>query len=264
MANSRFEYVKEFEKENYLLPETYIVVRVDGRGFHRFSDHYGFKKPNDDRALGVINDAAMAIVKTMPDVMMAYGDSDEYSFLLKKDCQLFERREAKLVSTFASTFTAYYIQLWSKHFDNKPLDMSRLPTFDARCVLYPTIKSVRDYFSWRQADCHINNLYNTTFWNLVLGGLTPQQAEEELRGSASSDKHEILFSKFSINYNNEPEIYKKGTIIVREMEGEEVPKEPLTQRQMQRLMKKNKMWISQLHVDIIKDTFWNDRPWLLS
>lgn len=31
MANSRYEYVKKFEKENYLLPDTYIVIRVDGR-----------------------------------------------------------------------------------------------------------------------------------------------------------------------------------------------------------------------------------------
>lgn len=29
---------------------------------------------------------------------------------------------------------------------------------------------VRDYISWRQADCHINNLYNTCFWALVGDG----------------------------------------------------------------------------------------------
>lgn len=29
---------------------------------------------------------------------------------------------------------------------------------------------VRDYFAWRQADCHINNLYNTCFWALVADG----------------------------------------------------------------------------------------------
>lgn len=27
--------------------------------------------------------------------------------------------------------------------------------------------NLRDYLSWRQADVHINNLYNTCFWNLV-------------------------------------------------------------------------------------------------
>lgn len=36
MANSKYEYVKLFEKESYLLPETWIVLRVDGRGFHKY------------------------------------------------------------------------------------------------------------------------------------------------------------------------------------------------------------------------------------
>ena len=35
MANSKFEYVKEFERHDKLLLQTFIVVRIDGRGFHR-------------------------------------------------------------------------------------------------------------------------------------------------------------------------------------------------------------------------------------
>lgn len=37
------------------------------------------------------------------------------------------------------------------------------------------------------------------------------------QGTISSDKNEILFSKFGINYNNEPEIYKKGSVIFRDV-----------------------------------------------
>ena len=36
MANSKFEYVKQFEHEQRLLPHCWIVVRLDGRGFHRY------------------------------------------------------------------------------------------------------------------------------------------------------------------------------------------------------------------------------------
>lgn len=39
----------------------------------------------------------------------------------------------------------------------------------------------------------------------------------EGQGSVSADKNEILFSKFGINYNNEPEIYKKGSVIFRDV-----------------------------------------------
>jgi Thg1 C terminal domain len=31
------------------------------------------------------------------------------------------------------------------------------PMFDARAVLYPSDKGLRDYLAWRQADTHINN-----------------------------------------------------------------------------------------------------------
>jgi tRNA(His) guanylyltransferase len=33
----------------------------------------------------------------------------------------------------------------------------------------------------------------------------------------AADKNEILFSRFSINYNNEPEIYRKGSVIFRDV-----------------------------------------------
>lgn len=33
----------------------------------------------------------------------------------------------------------------------------------------------------------------------------------------ASDKNEILFSRFGINYNNEPEIFKKGSVVFRDV-----------------------------------------------
>lgn len=266
MAKSRYEYVKEFERENFLLPDTYVVIRVDGKGFHKFSEAYEFEKPNDLGALQVMNRAALKIMESFPDVLLAYGDSDEYSFLLRKDCQLFERREMKLVSTFAAFMSTNYMYEWNKQFPNKPIREDKLPTFDARAVVYPSTKHVRDYFSWRQVDCHINNLYNTTFWSLVLKGkLSGKEAENRLIGTISSDKNEILFKEFGINYNNELEIFKKGTVLVREYEGNDENLKDLTARQKQRRdKKKRKTSIHEHHRDIIGDEFWTERPYLLS
>ncbi|GMM34888.1 tRNA guanylyltransferase [Saccharomycopsis crataegensis] len=282
MANSQYEVVKQFERENYLLQDTHIVIRVDGRGFHRFTKNYDFSKPNDERALKLMNKAAHCVMESIPDTVLAYGDSDEYSFLLRKDTDLFERREAKLVSTFVSSFTSYYIFYWNDYFVDKKLNLDDgLPTFDGRAVLYPNIKRIRQYFSWRQVDCHINNLYNTTFWTLVIkGGLTPQDAENKLMGTFAKDKNEILFSEFGINYNNEPEIFKKGTVIVRESNEVENVSDalnrtsleeqntgavdaPLSLRQKERRAKKRrKMKIQEHHADIIGDTFWHERSYL--
>jgi hypothetical protein len=35
-----------------------------------------------------------------------------------------------------------------------------------------------------------------------------------LQGTLAADKNEILFSQFNINYNNEPLMYRKGTVLI--------------------------------------------------
>ncbi|RYP57503.1 hypothetical protein DL770_010661 [Monosporascus sp. CRB-9-2] len=254
MANSRYEYVK------------------------LFCAKYGFEKPNDRRALDLMNAAAKALVTELPEITIAYGVSDEYSFVFHKTCTLFDRRSSKLVSTIVSTFTAYYIHLWPSYLPDTPLSPP-LPSFDGRAVCYPAVQNLRDYMSWRQVDCHINNLYNTTFWSLVLrDGMEAKDAEKFLAGTLAADKNEILFSKFGINYNNEAEIFRKGSVVFRDYElvepgshnaAETADKlaQPVQQSKKQdENDKKGRMKARVVveHLDIIKDEFWDKRPWLLS
>lgn len=132
---------------------------------------------------------------------------------------MFNRREAKILTTIVSQFTSYFLFYWKDFFE---IPMKYPPSFDGRIVLYPTDQSLFDYLSWRQVDCHINNLYNTTFWALVLkGNLSKIDAENKLNGTLSKDKNEILHEQFGINYNNENEMYKKGTTIIRHYYDEE-------------------------------------------
>merc|ERR1711862_837505 len=123
-------------------------------------------------------------------------------------------RKDKILTVFVSLFSSSFVFYWKDYFGDEPLHYA--PVFDGRMVIYPTYKTVRDYLSWRQADCHINNLYNTTFWTLVQkGGLSPTDAEKKLQGTLAEDKNEMLFTEFGINYNNEDPMFKKGTIIYR-------------------------------------------------
>lgn len=217
MAKSRFEYVKEFEKRDLLLPQCYIVVRIDGKKFHEFSKFYQFEKPNDLRALRLMNAAAKNVVLHYKnDVILAYGESDEYSFILRHNTTLYNRRQDKLASLFVSLFTSQYVALWPKFFTEQGLDLKHLPFFDSRCVAYPNKTTIKDYLCWRFVDTHINNLYNTVFWQLVQKcGMSTQEAENRLSGTLSNEKQEILFTDCGINYNNELEIFKKGTMINR-------------------------------------------------
>ncbi|XP_051513620.1 probable tRNA(His) guanylyltransferase isoform X2 [Myxocyprinus asiaticus] len=140
------------------------------------------------------------------------------------------------------------------------------PSFDGRVVLYPSNRNLRDYVSWRQADCHINNLYNTTFWTLVQkGGLTTTQAEDRLNGTQAADKNDILFSEFNINYNNEPLMHKKGTTLIWEKVNE------TTTRQIKRpneeetevIVTRTRKTVTTHSCDIIGDQFWEEHPDIL-
>lgn len=120
--------------------------------------------------LNLMNYAAVAVMEEYRDIIMAYGQSDEYSFVFHKSAAIYNRRSAKIMSNVNSLFTSSYVYSWSTWFPNTPLLYP--PSFDARVILYPADQNLKDYLSWRQADVHINNLYNTAFWNLVKSGCT--------------------------------------------------------------------------------------------
>lgn len=185
--------------------------------------------------------SARSVMEELEDIVIAYGQSDEFSFVFKRSSNWFRRRarcwgflplcvsflihHIKLISPFlsfdskfmthvASQFSSSFVFYWNEFFDEQPLLYP--PGFDGRVVLYPTNHTLRDYLSWRQADCkyilnfyslksiwwnmsdcthvfmfpgHINNLYNTVFWTLVQkGGLTTVQADDRLKVSV---KHNL-------------------------------------------------------------------------
>lgn len=53
-------------------------MRIDGRGFSKFTKKHDFTKPNDRRAIDLMNAAAEEVMKQLVDIVIAYGQSDEY------------------------------------------------------------------------------------------------------------------------------------------------------------------------------------------
>ncbi|KAI3944872.1 hypothetical protein MKW92_044232 [Papaver armeniacum] len=125
--------------------------RQEGRSL-KFGDIHEFKKPNDERALKLMNACAEAMFEEFPDLVFSYGVSDEYSFVFKKTTEFYNRRSSKIVSITGTFFTSFYVTKWKDFFPDKDLKKS-IPSFDARTVCYPSTKIVRDYLAWRQVDC---------------------------------------------------------------------------------------------------------------
>ncbi|KAJ1699657.1 hypothetical protein LUZ63_008169 [Rhynchospora breviuscula] len=117
---------------------------------------------------------------------------------------------------------------------------------------------MRDYLAWRQVDCHINNQYNTCFWMLVKSGKTKREAQLRLKGTQTKEKNKILLQQFGINYDELPEMFKKGSCVFRN-KVEEIVKIDGSGNPVKR--RKNIVTID--HVDIIGPKFWDEHPYIL-
>ena len=119
--------------------------------------------------------------------VVGYGQSDEFSFVLRRETSLFGRRASKLATVAASTFAAAYTRFWPLFFPGTPLTAT--PAFDGRAVPYPSTLNLRHYLAWRQADCHVNCQYNACFWALVdRGGVGRTEAAAELKVEREEEK----------------------------------------------------------------------------
>lgn len=151
MANSKYEYVKSFELEDEVMFPNLIVVRIDGRDFSRFSQVHEFEKPNDEAALNLMNSCSAAVLEEYPDIIFAYGFSDEYSFVFKKTSRFYQRRSSKILSLVASFFAAAYVTKWKQFFPQRKLEYA--PSFTSKVVTCATPEVLQVYLAWRQQDC---------------------------------------------------------------------------------------------------------------
>ena len=257
MSKSKYEYVKKFEEHQVCLMDTFIVLRIDGKGFSKFSNLHNFEKPNDLKALCVMNEAAKEVCKNFNDIFLAYGQSDEYSFVLKKKSNLYKRRKDKIISVIVSLFTSAYYFNFEKLFLKKP---EIFPIFDCRIICYPNFKTMWDYFCWRQVDCHINNLYNTCFWKLIQEkNKNNKEAEKILKFTLSDFKNEMLFKEFGINYAKIEAVFRKGSLFVRKkvVDLKKIEKMKNLEGKIKKISSPRKKIVYELlHVDLIQKDFW--------
>ena len=102
----------------FLPRRTYVVIRIDGRAFHKFTE--GLERPYC-RALADALDSAL----------------------------WFDGNVQKIVSVSASIFTAAF---------SRAAQSSKLAAFDSRVMVISQRAEVERYFLWRQLDASANSL----------------------------------------------------------------------------------------------------------
>ena len=180
-----------------VLPGAWVVLRVDGRGFSRFTEAH-YEKPFDPAFHALMLQTARALLEELQGVY-AYTESDEISVLFRPEWKLFDREVEKLVSISAGIASATFTLA------------SRQPAhFDSRLWLGVDIAQVIDYFCWRQADAARCALNGWCYWTLRKAGSSIAAATTALKKQSVATKNELLF-QHGINFNDVPAWQRRGS-----------------------------------------------------
>ena len=176
---------------------SHYIVRIDGRGFHKFTA--GLERPYSRQLADALDAAALHLCADMIGCRFAYGQSDEYSFLLSDieadDAPLwFDGNVQKIVSVSASLFTAAFARAFPSE---------KLAAFDSRIIVIARPSAVEDYFLWRQLDASANSL------NMLASA---HFAHHELDGQSTAAKHDLLHGK-GLNWAKQSADFKRGRVV---------------------------------------------------
>jgi tRNA(His) 5'-end guanylyltransferase len=189
----------ETAHDHCVMPNIYMVARIDGRGFTRMTrEMHPFEHPFDVRFRDYMVATTAHLMACGFRVVYGFTQSDEISLLIHRDETAFARKLRKYDSILVSEASAKFSLL-----------LGEIAAFDCRICQLPNPKVVIDYFRWRQEDAHRNALTAHCYWFLRDRGESVQAATHALEGLSLGAKNEMLFHA-GVNFNALPEWQKRG------------------------------------------------------
>ena len=191
--------VFEDSLDQTIVPEMYMVARIDGRSFTKLTKvKCDFEAPFDVRFRDMMVETLTHLMDCGFRVVYGYTQSDEISLLFHKDETAFSRKVRKYNSLLSGTASACF-----------SMQLGQLGVFDCRMIPLPNMDLVRDYFLWRQEDANRNALNSHCYWMLRKQGVKPSAAQSQISKKSTAYKNELLFAN-GVNYNNLPLWQKRG------------------------------------------------------
>ncbi len=193
--------VFETAHDTCVLPQVFMVARLDGRSFTRLTKEvHKFEAPFDERMRNMMTATVEHLMNSSGfNIIFGYTQSDEISLLFHPEEKIFGRKLRKYNSILAGEASAKFSLL-----------LGDIGVFDSRISELPNINLVCDYFRWRNEDAHRNALNSHCYWLLREQGETVKQATKFLEGKSVAEKNELLW-KNGKNFNDFPLWQKRGT-----------------------------------------------------
>jgi len=191
--------VYETSQDRCVLPNMYIVARIDGRSFTKLTkDIHKFNAPFDERFRDLMVETVKHLMNCGFNVIYGFTESDEISLLFNYNETAYSRKTRKFISILAGEASAKFSAL-----------LGDVGAFDCRLSELPNKQLVVDYFRWRNEDAHRNALNAHCYWRLRQDNFSQNEATLKMDGLSISDKNELLF-QYGINFNTLPNWQKRG------------------------------------------------------
>ncbi|MEZ5424707.1 MAG: tRNA(His) guanylyltransferase Thg1 family protein [Pyrinomonadaceae bacterium] len=205
----------ETAHDHCILPRLFMVARLDGRSFTRLTKEvHRFEAPFDERLRDMMTATVEHLMNCGFNVIFGYTQSDEISLLFHPEENAFGRKLRKFNSILAGEASAKFSLL-----------LGDIGVFDCRISQLPDVRSVCDYFRWRNEDAHRNALNSHCYWLLRSQGKTVKKATGFLEGKTVAEKNELLWQN-GTNFNDLPLWQKRGTGLYWEEYGKEATDKP--------------------------------------
>lgn len=181
-----------------ILPNLYMVARLDGRGFSKFTKD--MKKPFDEGFRDKMTETMKALFEQSGlNIIFAMTHSDEISLLIDKNETAFHRKQRKYNSLLSSLAGAKFSLL-----------SNDIATFDCRLLAFPDTTCIDEYFLWRTRDSLRNCISGYAYWRLRQDGESKSRATSILKEKNYKEQAALLQQRFNIRVSELPNWQKRG------------------------------------------------------
>ena len=179
-----------------------VIVRLDGRAFHKLASDLKLVKPYDRNFYQVMAVVCEDLFREFSPSFV-YTFSDEISLLLNNIP--FDGRIEKINSVMAGFASSSFVI----HYD---VDFKKPPAFDSR-IIPINDEDILDYFRWRQDESWMNCV-NSHGISYLKTKYSNNEANDKINGMKLNEIHELLFQN-GINLNDIETYKKRGIGIYR-------------------------------------------------
>ena len=200
----RMKMYEQVEAGRKLMPLLPICVRLDGKGFSKYTKH--LEKPYDINFCAIMIEVTKHLVE-YSSACIGYTQSDEISLIFYskniENSVFFDGKIQKMTSVLASVATAVFNKLANERLPKESI--KEYAFFDCRAWNVPNKIEACNVLLWREYDATKNS---------ITSACASLYSHHEIMNKHSGQKLDMLLEK-GVNWNQYPNFFKRGSYVQR-------------------------------------------------